>query len=122
LPMLRASAIVTTQAVAASAARAIHGRMSWRRGRLCTGRVTAAEPAWLAMIEPSSACVAEVGDEAVGPGEAHLPVAAVTHVLGHALPDGLRYGAEWRVRDHGWFPAVHPGDLVTTHLKLHTSK
>ena len=52
LPMLSASAMVTTQAAAASAARAIHGRASWRRGRLCTGRARAADPAWLAMTEP----------------------------------------------------------------------
>ena len=97
LPMVRASMRVTAHAAAATAATAIHGTASCRRGRACTGPMTEAGSAWSAITQARSAFVAEVGDEAVGTGEVGAPVVVIAHVFRARLPDWLGDSAERRV-------------------------
>src|SRR5215471_3334269 len=80
LPISRAKTMVTAHAATASAATAIHGTTSWRRGRACKGPVTEAWPAWLVIAKLRSAFVPEVGDEAVSPGEIRAPVPVVADI------------------------------------------
>src|ERR1022692_3906237 len=65
----------------------------------------------------SSACVLKVSDETVRSREVRAPVTVVAHIFRRALPDGLRDGAERRVRDHGRSRAIHPDELVAAHRK-----